>query len=1166
MANDVAVRTLAGEPITFSLPPGTTVADIVARTELPPEHLMVLNHGAVIEDWDYITKDGDSVALLLVPAGGSDGAKGVIGAIAMIAISFIAPVAGSVIAGSLGFGTASAAGYAATAFKLVAVLALSALVPPAPKAAQGEESKFFSGQSNVARPYGIVPRVYGRMRIAPALAANTILENIGTVSRIANLYDFGIGDLELTDIMVGDTLLSTLTNEVRQVYGAAPHSFHYMTALVGYQQFSFDMKDATPVHVSTRADAIAASVDIMFPAGLASITDRGNTVPLQVGFRTEYKLATSTTWLPIDGQWQGMTLIGGQPTGEMIVNGATRQSFVVNVFFNLPAAGKYDFRVTRLTPWIDDSKKLNTSILTLVKSWRESGDLVKSTAPHTLLEMRMVASEKISGNVTNLTAIATSKLRWFDSNLNEQAPAVTRNPAWIVLDILTGSANPRPLLLDQVDLASFRRLADFCDEVVTTNVGGAVTTGPRHLCDMIVESETTVAQLCSSILSCCRAQLLITQSGKYGVFIDKEQSVSRQLFTPDNSWNFSGNRTFIDIPHGIRVSFIDPDANWSKSEVIAYADGYSASNATVFEELDTVGMTRGASAWRYARYMMAQGIHRSEVLELTVDAENIAVQRGEKVSVAHDVPKIGGMSARIVKMTGSSALIDQPTDTPYTHYTVRRSDGTLVSGTTTYTDGENWTLSSATGVAYDDLIVLGYADRVTKDYLITEIAPGEDLTATLRMVAYVPEVYTADEGAIPPWNPGFGDDGVSGGFKVKVTAVSASQSISYPERKPLVAVSLTWTASGPLGAVAEYQISASRNGGQFEQVGTSTDTRFIQYIDPRNSPQLMVPTVYRVTPISKLGVVGEHGEASITPAGDVTSSPDWNSSQPLSEVSWQTTHTSVGARTGTYMIRAVDISGNVSAPLFRRTTVETLPDINEIKILDDTTPGYPGQLSGLTKSGTTLVTAAGKDGTYTFAQTVDLADVFEVRISSKIVAKAINTVTRAASDASIADWDVWLEVRSISVANMMSSWTTLSSINPISQGNAPWGDWRQVQVGDFTGRLFQFRIQCHAKASDVIVVIQDAKVIIDVPDRVWGVQDVAISTSGTRISFAPSFMEPPVIAVTIDGNSDDVFTRLSARDRTGVTVALVSSTTHTPVAGKVDIMAKGYGRKAPSAI
>jgi hypothetical protein len=77
---------------------------------------------------------------------------------------------------------------------------------------------------------------------------------------------------------------------------------------------------------------------------------------------------------------------------------------------------------------------------------------------------------------------------------------------------------------------------------------------------------------------------------------------------------------------------------------------------------------------------------------------------------------------------------------------------------------------------------------------------------------------------------------------------------------------------------------------------------------------------------------------------------------------------------------------------------------------------------------------------------------------------------------------------------------------------------------------------------------------------------VAISSNGTRISFDPSFMEPPAIAVTIDGNSDDVFTRLSARDRSGVTVALISTATNAQVAGKVDIMAKGYGRKGSAAI
>jgi hypothetical protein len=76
---------------------------------------------------------------------------------------------------------------------------------------------------------------------------------------------------------------------------------------------------------------------------------------------------------------------------------------------------------------------------------------------------------------------------------------------------------------------------------------------------------------------------------------------------------------------------------------------------------------------------------------------------------------------------------------------------------------------------------------------------------------------------------------------------------------------------------------------------------------------------------------------------------------------------------------------------------------------------------------------------------------------------------------------------------------------------------------------------------------------------------VAIAAAGTRISYDPSFMEPPTLAITIDGNADDVFTRLSARDRSGVTVALVNAT-GAQVTGKVDILAKGYGRKGSAAI
>ena len=45
--------------------------------------------------------------------------------------------------------------------------------------------------------------------------------------------------------------------------------------------------------------------------------------------------------------------------------------------------------------------------------------------------------------------------------------------------------------------------------------------------------------------------------------------------------------------------------------------------------------------------------------------------------------------------------------------------------------------------------------------------------------------------------------------------------------------------------------------------------------------------------------------------------------------------TTVGARTGSYGIVAVDTSGNKSNPVFLRTSVEDLPNLNIIQSIDD---------------------------------------------------------------------------------------------------------------------------------------------------------------------------------------------------------------------------------------
>ena len=123
-----------------------------------------------------------------------------------------------------------------------------------------------------------------------------------------------------------------------------------------------------------------------------------------------------------------------------------------------------------------------------------------------MLEMRVVATDKLQGVVQNLSAICVGVIPVTNDGANFWY-AETRNPAWIALDILTSEKNPKPLLRSQIDWASWLHLVIVCDTLRSYNVNGNPYTGPRYLCDIVVDSTSTVKTLIESILSACRASL-----------------------------------------------------------------------------------------------------------------------------------------------------------------------------------------------------------------------------------------------------------------------------------------------------------------------------------------------------------------------------------------------------------------------------------------------------------------------------------------------------------------------------------------------------------------------------------------------------------------------------------------------------------------------------------
>lgn len=907
------------------------------------------------------------------------------------------------------------------------------------------------------------------------------------------------------------------------------------------------------------------------------------------------------------------------PYGDVTISEATSSPFVVVASMVFPAAGLYDVRITRTSPISTDNRRRDEAVFTLLES-RVAGNVLNLSAPHTMLEMRVKATDKLSGTIQNLSVITTSVLNTYDAVGNMVGRRATRNPAWIGIDILTGAGNPRPIRLDQIDWPAWKRLADICDTPRTWTIGNKKVTSARFICDVVVDYETTAKELMESVLSTCRAGLTIGLNGRYSVMFDGERTIPRQIITPSNSWNFTASRQFPPEVHALKVTFNDSQSNYKKQETIVYVDGYDVNNAELFEDVGTFGMTEYQHAWAFGRYQMAAAINRSEVFNVTMDVENLACQRGDLVHVAHDVPMVGGQPAYVISVNGNNVNITETLSSTVSAYTVRLSDGTIRQGKITqFIDGNTFKLDNAAGVQPDDLIVVGESERVVKPYIVSQVAPSLDLTASLTLLPYIAGVYDADIGDLPEWAPDISDDLINATNLAIKYVKSGGQKFKYVDRMPYGNFVITWEVNEPALA-SLYVLVITTADGEQETITGITNKRYEYSIDLVNNPTKYGNVKFEVTPFTAGGIPGTPGSTVDVIAPDRTApkgvnwflvnvqdmniaisweppqEPDimeyeirysplvigaqWNASQLIGKFPHNVTRTMVGARTGTYGIIVRDTSNNVSNLVGKRSTIETLPNINLIDTMNDA-PQWAGTFGGIVLEGGSPTSAGdwgsvSPEGFYYYKTIFDAGYVYELRIVSKIKSHGaqfddlmINWVPLASaiplSSAQSSQFNTMLEVRTSNEVSFIKDWVPIASAIPIGGANInAWSPWRPCEVGDFTGRLFQFRLRMQSFDPYVKAVVDDGLIEIDVRDRIDRFNDLIVSSTGLTVNFDPAFMEPPTLAITTE-NSQAVRYEITNKSRIGFDIDLFDETGKA-VAGQIDVLALGYGREKPTSI
>ncbi|MBP7339641.1 host specificity factor TipJ family phage tail protein, partial [Niveispirillum sp.] len=748
---------------------GRTISEILAAHGLPID---MYDASVWIGDWRIPREiwhrvrpgPGQLLTVRVMPAGGGGGGKSVLRVVATIAIMYAAYQLGGPLANALFADTlylqatqvtitvaaASTAAVAATtaALAVTGTLLLNALMPvPKPRLGQVEQ-RYSIGATNNGRPYGLIPVVLGRMRWAPPYAAKPWTELVGQDQYVRILFDLGPGPLSIdqASMRLGDTPLSDYDDvevEVREGYASdtavtiMPGQVEELSPGAGLPSGALREQDGWIIRVIDQ-DADELSVDFSYPAGIWRRSDSGK--------RKSHTAGVALGWRAADGTGNWRPFPGGTLANEHRITTEDEREIRVSYRVAVPR-GRYQVRAMRLVDNTGDNQYADSVVWIAARATLNEA-AVTPRVPHAFVALRIRASGQLSGTVTDFTLITTRVAPDWDETTQAWVARPTRNPASLAIWAMQGPANPRPYTNDRLDWPAWIDLHRA--NALAGRTYDAVLDTPGTLFD-------TLRQICA----CGRGRFAIRDT-LLSVIRDRVQAVPVALISPRNSWGFKMTRVFADIPHALRVRFVDAGNDFETGERIVYDDGYDASTARLFEVLDLPGITDSDLAWKDGRYHLAQLRLRPAVYEVSQDFENLIVQRGDRVDLQHDVMLVGVAAGRIkaVSEDRRQILVDEACAMQAgKSYVVRiRSDRwAVVDMSVTATPGTPFALSLVSpapgAVAPGDLFTFGEAGLVTVPVLVKSIMPGANLTARLEFVDYAVGIHEAETGAIPPYDP-----------------------------------------------------------------------------------------------------------------------------------------------------------------------------------------------------------------------------------------------------------------------------------------------------------------------------------------------------------------------------------------------------------------------------
>ena len=807
----------------------------------------------------------------------------------------------------------------------------------------------------------------------------------------------------------------------------------------------------------------------------------------------------------------------------------------------------------RVEPHFGTDGQSASSLLSTLSSWGSNHKL----SGLCYLALRFKWNQDVFGTVPKVQAkIKGKKVVSYNSSLVAQSAAFSTNPAWCLLDYLTNARYGKGLAISDIDLQSFYDAS----VVAVTQVTPYSSASDINIFDTnaVLDTSKRVIENVRELVKGCRGYLPYT-SGKYKLVIETTGTASITLTEDDIIGGYSlSSPNKNDRYNRVIVSFVNPDRNFQVDEVqfppIDDSSLPSADQHATMKTADGGFLLEGRFDFKtltspYQAEEMAEIILRrsreSLSLSITVgfDAYDLAI--GDIVAITHSSLGFSAKNFRVISMSFNEDytigldLIEHQ-DSHYTWATktqVSSTPSTNLPNPNTIQPPASVTLSD-TLVEYNDgtvIVALDITIGASPDSFVSYYQVEYKLNADTNFIIY------AQGSGLTHRVLNVIDQNV---YDVRVKAVNA------------FGVSSTYTSAQRtiIGAVAPpsdvTDLSCNIIGQEAHLSWEQIPDLDLAYYNLRFS---------------------EETDGSAT----------WQNSVALVEkISRPATSISVPARTGTYLIKAVDKLGNFSSnataiisnvtsvlnfnavatqsehPNFTGTTTNVIVDSNTLKLdsselFDSASGNFDDETTRTFDSGVQNADFY-SSGNYLFSDVIDIGSKHTARVTASLTQSSDNP-------------DDLFDNRSGDFDDASSNFDGDTPANAnahleiaTSDDNVTYTSFQTFVIGDYTARYFKFRVVLISRDLASTPVVSAVTVTIDMQDRIFSGNDIVSGTGTKSITFTNPYKSVNyAVGVTGQGMATGDYFTISNKTVNGFDVAFFNSS-NTGVSKTFDFIAKGF--------